>query len=73
MDGCAKRVIEMAAEAGVVLTTPAGATFPYRRDPLDRNIRIAPTFPPLEELKPATELVAICAQLAAMDKIIPGK
>jgi aspartate/methionine/tyrosine aminotransferase len=67
-DGCAKRVVALAAEAGVELTA-AGATFPHGRDPRDRNIRIAPSLPPLEEIRQATELLAICIQLAAIEKI----
>ncbi len=68
MPGCAAAVVDMAAEAGVKLT-PAGSTFPYKKDPLDRNIRIAPSFPPLEEIRSAMELVAVCIQLAAIEKL----
>jgi DNA-binding transcriptional MocR family regulator len=63
-DGCAKEVVSMALEAGVVLTK-AGATFPYGKDPKDRNIRIAPTFPTLGELKKAIELVCTCVKLVS--------
>ena len=63
-EGCAKRTAQLCKEAGVVLT-PAGAPFPYGRDPQDKNIRIAPTFPPINELVAATELLCICAQMAA--------
>ena len=69
MDGCAKRVVAMAAEAGVALTK-AGATYPYGKDPRDRNIRIAPTFPPLNELKQAMELVAICIRIVSIEKLL---
>jgi len=62
--GCAKRTAQLCREAGVALT-PAGAPFPYGRDPEDRNIRIAPTFPPIDELVAATELLCVCAQMAA--------
>jgi DNA-binding transcriptional MocR family regulator len=65
--GCAKRVIALAKDAGVVLT-PAGATHPYGKDPDDRIIRIAPTFPDLEEIAQAAEGVAICVLLAAAEK-----
>jgi len=69
MEGCAAAVVQMAAEAGIKLT-PAGSTFPYLRDPLDRNIRIAPSFPPLEEIETAIQLVAICIQLVSIEKIM---
>jgi len=68
MDGCATAVVKKAADAGVKLT-PAGSTYPYKKDPLDRNIRIAPSFPPLENVQAAMELVAICIQIAGIDKI----
>ena len=61
--GCAKRTVQLCEEAGVVLT-PAGAPFPYGRDPEDKNIRIAPTFPPIDELIAATELLCLCAKMA---------
>jgi DNA-binding transcriptional MocR family regulator len=65
--GCAQRVIALAKEAGVQLT-PAGATHPYGKDPHDRTIRIAPTFPELAEVTKAAEGVAACVQLAAAEK-----
>jgi DNA-binding transcriptional MocR family regulator len=65
--GCAKRVVSLAKEAGVVLT-PAGATHPYGKDPDDRTIRIAPTFPELAEVAQAAEGVTICVLLAAAEK-----
>jgi DNA-binding transcriptional MocR family regulator len=65
--GCAKRVVSLAKEAGVVLT-PAGATHPYGKDPDDRTIRIAPTFPEPAEVAQAAEGVAICVLLAAAEK-----
>jgi DNA-binding transcriptional MocR family regulator len=68
MEGCAAAVIKMAADAGVKLT-PAGSSYPYKNDPLDRNIRIAPTFPPLNDVRKAMELVAICIQIVSIDKI----
>ncbi len=72
LDGCATSVVAMAAQAGVALT-PAGATFPYRKDPRGRNIRIAPTFPPAEDLILAMKLVSICIQLVSINKIAQQK
>jgi DNA-binding transcriptional MocR family regulator len=69
LDNCAKEIAKLAQEAGVVLTK-AGATFPYGNDPLDRNIRIAPTMPPVEELKKAIEIFAISIQLVSARKIL---
>ncbi len=68
-DGCAKRVGELCKEAGVTLTT-VGATYPYGLDPHDRNIRIAPSYPPVDELRLAAELLCICVQLAAIEKYL---
>ena len=62
-------MVQMAAEAGVKLT-PAGSTYPYMQDPLDRNIRIAPTFPPLADIRPAVQLLGICIQLVAIDRML---
>ena len=64
--GCARAVVGMAGEAGVKLT-PAGATFPYGIDPQDRNIRIAPTLPALDEIETATGLLADCIVLVSAD------
>ncbi|MHB8061225.1 MAG: aminotransferase class I/II-fold pyridoxal phosphate-dependent enzyme [Ruminiclostridium sp.] len=69
LDNCAKEIAKLALEAGVILTK-AGATYPYGKDPLDRNIRIAPTMPPLEELKKAIEIFAISIQLVSARKIL---
>ena len=69
MEGCAKRVVELALSAGVVLT-PAGATFPYGKDPKDQNIRIAPTFPPMDELEQAMKLVSLCVKLVSVEKML---
>lgn len=69
MDGCAKRVGELCKEAGVTLTT-VGATYPYGKDPNNRNIRIAPTYPPVDELNIAAELLCICTRLAAVEKLL---
>ncbi len=68
LEGCAASVIKKAADAGVKLT-PAGSAYPYKNDPLDRNIRIAPSFPPLDDIRAAMELVAVCIQLVSLDKI----
>jgi len=62
----ARRVVELAAEVGVALT-PAGATHPGGVDPEDRNIRLAPTRPPLAEVEQAMEVVALCIRLAAAE------
>lgn len=66
-DGCAAKVVGMADAAGVKLTK-AGATFPRGKDPRDRNIRLAPSFPPLEQVRQAMELVAICVEVAALEQ-----
>ena len=68
MKGCARKVIAMAAEAGVKLT-PAGSTYPYKLDPNDSNMRIAPSFPPLADIEAAMELVGICIQLVSIDQL----
>lgn len=68
LNGCASRVYELVNELGVKLT-PAGATFPYGKDPLDRNLRIAPTFPPNEELLIASEVLCLCVKLAALENL----
>ena len=68
LPGCAQEVINKAAAAGVKLT-PAGATFPYGKDPENRNIRIAPSFPSAADVRTAMELVAICIQLVSIDKL----
>ena len=72
MDGCAKKVVAMCKDAGVVMT-PAGATYPYGKDPHDSNIRIAPTFPSTEELKQACEIFVTCVKLVSLDKILETK
>jgi DNA-binding transcriptional MocR family regulator len=65
--GCGRRVVELAKDAGVELT-PAGAVYPYGKDPHDRTLRIAPTFPALSEVALAAEGVASCVLLAAAEK-----
>ena len=69
MDGCAKRVGELCKNAGVTLTS-VGATYPYGNDPNNRNLRIAPSFPPVDELSLAAELLCICTRLAAAEMLI---
>nr|WP_152658027.1 aminotransferase class I/II-fold pyridoxal phosphate-dependent enzyme [Oceanobacillus sp. CFH 90083] len=69
MDGCAAEVISLAKEAGVTLTG-AGAAFPYGKDPRDRNIRIAPSFPTLEEVEKAIEVLCICIILVSTNKLL---
>jgi DNA-binding transcriptional MocR family regulator len=63
-DGCAAAVVRLAADAGIALT-PAGATHPYGRDPRDRTIRLAPTFPSLADLEQAMRGLVTCVRLAA--------
>lgn len=72
LPGCAKETIRLAKEAGVKMTG-AGATFPLHRDPNDSNIRIAPTYPPLDELETAMELLCVCVKLAGVRKILAEK
>lgn len=69
MNGTAKKVVQMCKEAGVVMTG-AGATYPYGIDPDDSNIRIAPSYPPLDELSVAMDIFCVCAKIAAIDKLI---
>ena len=69
MDGCARRTVELCAQVGVTLT-PAGATFPYHRDPRDRNIRIAPTSPSVGELSTAMTILAVCTKIATIEKLL---
>jgi DNA-binding transcriptional MocR family regulator len=71
LKGCASEVVEMAARAGLVLGNP-GTLFPYGVDPEDRHIRIAPTFPSVEELENAMELLCICIQIVTLKKYSDG-
>lgn len=68
LDGTARRVVQLAKEAGIALT-PAGSAFPHGEDPRDRNIRLAPTLPPLAEVTAAMEAVATCVLLAAAESL----
>ena len=72
LPGCAKEVVDKCKKAGVKLTS-AGATFPYGKDPEDSNIRIAPTYPPLEDLRIATELFCLCVKLISVEKLLKKK
>ena len=69
LDGTAAEVIRLAKEAGIALT-PAGSTYPYGRDVRDRNIRLAPSFPPVADLDTAMRGVVLCVKLAAVEKLI---
>lgn len=72
MEGCAKRIVAKAKEAGLVMTD-AGATFPYGKDPKDSNIRIAPSYPTLEELKLAGTIFILCVKLVSIEKLLENK
>ena len=72
LNGCAKKVVRLCSEAGVKLTD-AGATFPYGNDPDDRNIRIAPTYPSVDDLSLAVEILCVCIKIACYEKILSEK
>lgn len=72
MEGCAKAIVAKAKEAGLIMT-PAGATFPYGKDPKDSNIRIAPSYPTPEELKIAAEIFVLSVKLVSIDKLLEEK
>lgn len=69
LPGCAKTVVGMCKDAGVTMTG-AGATYPYKKDPEDSNIRIAPTFPPIDELDKALDVFVLCVKLASVQKLL---
>lgn len=69
LGGCAKRTVALCKDAGLVMT-PAGATHPYGNDPDDKTIRIAPTFPGLDELRKACDLFCLCVKIAAVEKCL---
>lgn len=69
MPGCAKAIVSMCKDLGVVMTG-AGATFPYGKDPEDSNIRIAPTFPSVEEMAVAAKVFVLCVKLVSVNKIL---
>lgn len=72
LEGCAGEIVKKCKEAGVVLTG-AGATYPYKKDPKDSNIRLAPTFPTQEELEEATDLFVLCVKLVSVEKLLEAK
>lgn len=72
MDGCAKAIVAKAKDAGLVMTG-AGATFPYGKDPKDSNIRIAPSYPTVKELKLAAKIFVLSVKLVSIDKLLQTK
>lgn len=72
LEGCAKDIIAKCKEAGVTMTG-AGAPFPYGKDPKDNVIRIAPTYPSVEELRKAAEVFVVCVRLASVNKMLENK
>ena len=69
LPGCAKAIVAKCKDLGVILTG-AGATYPYGKDPMDSNIRIAPTFPTSEEMKVAAEVFVLCVKLVSVEKML---
>ena len=69
MEGCAKEIVAKCKEAGITLTG-AGATYPYKNDPKDSNIRIAPSFPSPEEMAAAAEIFTLCVKLVSVEKLL---
>lgn len=72
LEGCAAKALEMTEAIGVKVAT-AASTYPYHHDPQDRVVRLAPTYPPIEELKTAMELFCVCANIAAIEKELGGR
>lgn len=69
MEGCASKAVAMCKDAGVIFTN-AGATFPYGKDPKDRNVRIAPSFATLEEIEEAASLFTLCVRIVSLKKLL---
>ncbi len=69
MEGTAKRIVSLCKDAGVTMTG-AGASFPYGIDPKDTNIRIAPSYPSLDELKQAMEIFVVAVKVASAEKML---
>ena len=69
LEGCAKAIVKRCKKCGVKMT-PAGATWPYGKDPYDRDIRIAPSYPPVEDLKIATKLFALSVKIVSAEKFL---
>ena len=71
-EGCAKEIVSKCKEAGVVLTG-AGSPFPYKKDPKDSVIRIAPTYPSLAELEQAANVFVVVVRMVAAEKFLAEK
>ena len=69
LSGCAKEIVAKCKEAGVTMTG-AGSPFPYKKDPDDSVIRIAPTYPSLDELKKAAEVFVVVTRLVSVNKLL---
>ena len=72
MPGCAKRVAQLCKECGLTLTG-AGSAYPYHKDPQDSHLRIAPTYPSLDEVETASDLLCVCVKLAVIEKLLAEK
>ena len=72
LKGCAKKIFELCKNIGVILTSP-GSTYPYKKDPNDSNIRIAPTYPKIDELEKALDVFCLCVKIASIEKFIEMK
>lgn len=69
LPGCASRAVSMCGDAGVKFT-PAGATFPFKKDPEDKNIRLAPTFADLRDIEPAISLLCLCVKIVTLEHLL---